>query len=513
MNTVSFRLANWAVPDAPQRRVDLGLPRETGKVFDVLNVLPRFRKEEGKLFIGRLKDAERAIQRAVDDLDVFHSSAESGNRTAGRQDHISPIRLIGCPSAVPVSVLHREHPCSQEARPFIADRRRWPPSGRLPRQRIPRQHRRRLSKAPAVDAVRKGRPTMLPDVEQWSNIRHQILQKGVSIHQVSRDTGIDRKTVRKMLAHPLPKPHGPRSRSYPKLGPHTASIQRMLRENATLPPTARHSVKTIYERIREEEGFRGSYGSVKDYARPRTADNCCIWEYAYDLLVSLEKRRAIDFLFLLSRADPPVISSHRTEQFFRDIGRVISVALKPDGRAQARQAAFEWMRAILQKDIDLDVLHREVGDIPDIASLLQRLYDGRLSDRNRSMVVLASRRGLSGGLVRSFLGIAKKTHRKFLRMFEDAGCAALFSRQIRSTRKFSNEAIKQAVFGLLHEPPSNYGINRTTWIMSDLSRVLRETGYPVCPQVIRTITKVAGYRWRKARIGPHIIRPELHREA
>ena len=341
---------------------------------------------------------------------------------------------------------------------------------------------------------------MYRDVEQWSNIRHQILQKGVSIHQVSRDTGIDRKTVRKMLAHPLPKPHGLRSRSYPKLGPHTASIQRMLRENATLPPTARHSVKTIYERIREEEGFRGSYGSVKDYARPRTADNCCIWEYVYDLLVSLEKRRAIDFLFLLSRADPPVISSHRTEQFFRDIGRVISVALKPDGRAQARQAAFEWMRAILQKDIDLDVLHREVGDIPDIASLLQHLYDGRLSDRNRSMVVLASRRGLSGGLVRSFLGIAKKTHRKFLRMFEDGGCAALFSRQIRSRRKFSNEAIKQAVFGLLHEPPSNYGINRTTWIMSDLSRVLRETGYPVCPQVIRTITKVAGYRWRKARI-------------
>ena len=120
--------------------------------------------------------------------------------------------------------------------------------------------------------------TMYRDVEQWSNIRRQILQKGVSIHQVSRDTGIDRKTVRKMLAHPLPKPYGPRSRSYPKLGPHTASIQRMLRENATLPPTARHSVRTIYERIREEEGFRGSYGSVKDYARPRTADNCCIWD-------------------------------------------------------------------------------------------------------------------------------------------------------------------------------------------------------------------------------------------
>ena len=79
----------------------------------------------------------------------------------------------------------------------------------------------------------------------------------------------------------------------------------------------------------------------------------CIWEYAYDLLVSLEKKRAIDFLFLLSRADPPVISPRRTEQFFRDAGRVISVTPKPDRRAQARQAAFEWMRAVLQKEISL----------------------------------------------------------------------------------------------------------------------------------------------------------------
>ena len=167
---------------------------------------------------------------------------------------------------------------------------------------------------------------------------------------------------------------------------------------------------------------------------------------------------------------------------------------------RAREAAFEWMRAVLQKDINLDMLRREVGDIPDIETLLQHIYAGRLSHRNRSMTILASRRGLSAPLVCSFLGIDKKTHRKYLRTFEDGGCAALFAPQTNSTRKFDDETIKQAVFGLLHEPPSNYGINRTTWIMSDLTRVLRETGHPACPEVIRKITKAAGYRWRKARI-------------
>ena len=114
---------------------------------------------------------------------------------------------------------------------------------------------------------------MYRDVAQWSGIRDRVLRNGVSIRQVARETGISRKTVRKMLDHPLPQPKRPRSRRYPKLGPHTGSIQRMLRENATLPPSARLSIKAIYERIQDTEGFRGGYGSVRDYARPIAPDN------------------------------------------------------------------------------------------------------------------------------------------------------------------------------------------------------------------------------------------------
>ena len=54
-----------------------------------------------------------------------------------------------------------------------------------------------------------------------------------------------------------------------------------------------------------------------------------------------------------------------------------------------------------------------------------------------------------------------------MRAFEHGGMAALFARQTRSTRKFDDKAVKEAVFSLLHEPPTNYGINRTTWNMAD----------------------------------------------
>jgi transposase len=341
---------------------------------------------------------------------------------------------------------------------------------------------------------------MYRDVAQWLTIRHRVLVGGIPQRQIARETGISPKTIRKMLAHPHPQPYGPRSRRYPKLGPHTASIRRMLQENATLPPPARLSVQAIYERIRDQESFSGSYGAVKDYVRPIPRDQVCIWEYAYDHLTSLDKKRAIDFLFLLSRADPPVISSARAEQLFRDVGRIATIPPKPDKRDEAKRAAFEWMRAVLQKEISDEELRRELGDLPDLAPLLQRLYDGRLSDRNRSMVVLAKQRDLGKRVVCAFLSIDEKTYLKYLRLFKHGGTAALFARQTKSSRKLDDEALKKAVFSLLHEPPGNYGINRTSWKMPDFCRVLREKRRPACPEVIRKITKAAGCKWRKARV-------------
>src|SRR3954449_5876807 len=103
--------------------------------------------------------------------------------------------------------------------------------------------------------------------------------------------------------------------------------------------------------------------------------------------------------FHLSRADPPVLSANRAERFFRDVGRITIAPPKPSRKEQARRDAFEWMRALLQKEIGVQELHREFGDLPEYPHLLQRLYDGRLSDRNRALVILAKHHGLSRGVI------------------------------------------------------------------------------------------------------------------
>jgi transposase len=140
------------------------------------------------------------------------------------------------------------------------------------------------------------------------------------------------------------------------------------------------------------------------------------------------------------------------------------------------------------------------GHDPDeIGELLRRIRKCRLADRNKALAVIARRQGISSPIICRFLGIDRKSLRGYLRLFDEEGTAALFSRQVDPSRTLANASTKQAVFALLHEPPANHGINRTTWKMADLVRVLRSQGYSACPQVIRRITKAAGYRWRKAR--------------
>src|SRR5215470_1198216 len=168
---------------------------------------------------------------------------------------------------------------------------------------------------------------MYRDVAQWSCIRDRVLRKGVSIRRVARETGISPKTVRKMLDHPLPQPYRPRSRRYPKLGPHTGSIQRMLEQNATLPPSIRLSIKAIYERIRDKDGFHGSYSAVKDYAHAIApeSDKGRVSRAPHELSAARNCTRDEGGPFEFGDQEP--ISSHR--KLLRAKAVVVSVAETP----------------------------------------------------------------------------------------------------------------------------------------------------------------------------------------
>jgi transposase len=75
-----------------------------------------------------------------------------------------------------------------------------------------------------------------------------------------------------MLRHAVP-PGYRRSKppARPKLDGFTATIDQIVMADRSAPAKQRHTAKRIYERLRAEHGFAGSYTIVKDYLRERQA--------------------------------------------------------------------------------------------------------------------------------------------------------------------------------------------------------------------------------------------------
>lgn len=340
---------------------------------------------------------------------------------------------------------------------------------------------------------------MYNNVSQWRHVRRRILEQGAAKRRVSAESGISRKTINKMLNHEHPPGYRPRQRRYPKLGPHIQTIDRLLQTNGSFPPTINMTIQAIVQYLRRAEGFAGSYDSVRRYIRNRAHDDECAWEQAYDLITRLPKPRALNFVRLLARGNPPAFASAGLQSFMREAALPRMPASRL-GRKGQRLIDIEWMRRVLQKEPNDSTLRHELEDIPDISVLLRHLHNGRLIDRNRAMVALASHRRIQARTICAFLSVSKAFTRKYRNKFESGGAEIMFAPQTKSNRKIDNEHLRRAVFSLLHEPPSNYGINRTSWTMALLHRILRENGSQVGTALVAKIIKAAGYKWRKAKV-------------
>ena len=93
-----------------------------------------------------------------------------------------------------------------------------------------------------------------------------------SINEIAKITGYNYRTVRKYAYQEnwsedsLPNIE---ARSYPVLEKYIPIIDQWLESDRKIPRKQRHTVKRMYDRLREEEGFCGSYSSVKKYVRKK----------------------------------------------------------------------------------------------------------------------------------------------------------------------------------------------------------------------------------------------------
>ncbi|MFD8386622.1 IS21 family transposase [Streptomyces sp. NPDC059679] len=115
---------------------------------------------------------------------------------------------------------------------------------------------------------------MVLDPRRWSELRRfrGLLESGaMSLSEIARETGLDRKTVRKYLAGPATPPRRSASGQVVprKIDEFAPLVDAMLRAEILM------KASVIHERLAAEYGFTGNYQRVKLYvhqARPRIAE-------------------------------------------------------------------------------------------------------------------------------------------------------------------------------------------------------------------------------------------------
>jgi transposase len=168
--------------------------------------------------------------------------------------------------------------------------------------------------------------------------------------------------------------------------------------------------------------------------------------------------------------------------------------------ATKRNEAFEWMRAVQQNAVPRSTLEKELSHVIELDKLLKGIRNGPSPQRKKAIAVLSLERGIKCSVVRSFLHLSSRSARSYWERYRHGSTVALFAKRTNAQRKSQDDRIRQAVFALLHSPPSTHRINRTTWRMADLQRILREQGQSISRDLINAIIQNAGFKWRKARV-------------
>jgi transposase len=135
----------------------------------------------------------------------------------------------------------------------------------------------------------------------------------------------------------------------------------------------------------------------------------------------------------------------------------------------------------------------------DTTELLGKVANGPQRERKKALILLGRMREISINTLCLIFSTSRATVRRDWKKFNDMGTEGLSRRHPGPAPKAEDETIKVAVFSMIHSPPSEHNINRTSWKFEDICRCLSQQGIHVSKNLISKIIRRAGYKWRKAK--------------
>jgi transposase len=119
--------------------------------------------------------------------------------------------------------------------------------------------------------------------------------------------------------------------------------------------------------------------------------------------------------------------------------------------------------------------------------------------RKRALAIAFHMIGIHSNTIADFMGNEHRTIRRLVNKFQNRQYELAFATHPRKPKKHLKQEVRDKVFAIMHMPPSQFGINRTTWTIDLLRDVLEEEGLLVGKNTISKIIKLEGYNFRKTR--------------
>ena len=137
--------------------------------------------------------------------------------------------------------------------------------------------------------------------------------------------------------------------------------------------------------------------------------------------------------------------------------------------------------------------------LQDIILLNDCILTKPLKLRCKATVVFAHLYKIPNACIASFCCCSYSTITNYINEYYAKGVVGLLDTCRGKVFKTDDPNYINEVFKILHEPPSLYGINRTSWKMDDIHRVMSDNDKLIGVVNIRKIIKNAGYKLLKAK--------------
>lgn len=176
---------------------------------------------------------------------------------------------------------------------------------------------------------------------------------------------------------------------------------------------------------------------------------------------------------------------------------VCRIVRRRKGQNPRECLSSSWAVQLLLAKDPSQALKHDLPDGMDSSRLGAMIKTGISLERRKALAVIAYLRDIPTQVTAELLQMTTRAVRNCARLYSTGRVALLATR--KRHRRVDDERDKQLVFQILHAPPASYRLNRTTWKLGDLHRVLAQAGHRMSRPRIRVFIKSAGFRWRKAR--------------